>query len=134
MTHASHQFPQSSVGRQIVRRLGLPNPTPLRRYRPGEPPLNGPALVGAAKGGRLADGLKLSEVDLLTEPVDRHGALVFDATGITEPARLREPYDFFHPVLRSLNSCGRVIVLGSPPELTTGGAEVPRRALAGITR
>src|SRR3954462_4791432 len=124
MTDRYQHFAQSGLGRQLVRRLGLPNPAPLRRHRPGEPALDGPALVGAAKGGRLADVLKLSEVDLLTEPADRHGALVFDATGITEPARLRELYAFFHPVLRSLNSCGRVIVFGKPPELTTGGEQI----------
>jgi 3-oxoacyl-[acyl-carrier protein] reductase len=134
MTDRYQQFAQSNVGRQLVRRLGLPDPTPLRRYRPGDPPLNGPALVGAAKAGRLADALKLPEVEVLTEPADRHGALVFDATGITEPARLRELYDFFHPVLRSLDSCGRVVVLGTPPELATGGEQIAQRALEGFTR
>jgi 3-oxoacyl-[acyl-carrier protein] reductase len=70
MTDRYQQFAKSTVGRLVVRRLGLPNPTPLRRYRPGEPPLTGPALVGGAKGGRLADALasalKSAGVDALT--------------------------------------------------------------------
>jgi 3-oxoacyl-[acyl-carrier protein] reductase len=134
MTDRYQQFAQSSMGRQLVRRLGLPNPAPLRRYRPGQPALPGPALIGAAKGGRLADTLKLPGVDVLTEPAERYGALVFDATGITEPARLRELYDFFHPVLRSLTGSGRVLVLGTPPELTGGGEQIAQRALEGFTR
>src|SRR5437660_8191115 len=135
MTDRYQQFAQSSVGRQRVRRLGLPNPTPLRRYRPGEPPLGGPALVGAAKGGRLADALKLSEVDVLTEPADRHAALVFDATGIANPTQLHELYAFFQPVIRSLGSCGRVVVLGTPPDAASTRAEaIAQRALEGFTR
>jgi 3-oxoacyl-[acyl-carrier protein] reductase len=134
MTDHYQQFAKSRVGRLVVSRLGLPNPVPLRRYQPGEPALNGPVLVGAAKGGRLSGALKLAELDVLTEPAERHGALVFDATGIAEPAQLRELYDFFHPVLRSLNSCGRVVVLGTPPEPTTGGEQIAQRALEGFTR
>jgi 3-oxoacyl-[acyl-carrier protein] reductase len=134
MTDRYQQFAKSRVGRLVVSRLGLPNPVPLRRYQPGEPALNGPVLVGAAKGGRLSGALKLAELDVLTEPAERHGALVFDATGIAEPAQLRELYDFFHPVLRSLNSCGRVVVLGTPPEPTTGGEQIAQRALEGFTR
>jgi 3-oxoacyl-[acyl-carrier protein] reductase len=139
MTDRYQQFATSGVGRRIVRGLGLPNPTPLRRYVPGEPPLPGPALVGAAPGGRLGDAiaaaLKSAGVDALTEPVDRHGALVLDASGIANPAQLRELYDFFHPVLRSLTANGRVVVLGTPPERAETRAEaVAQRALEGFTR
>ncbi|HEV2779036.1 MAG TPA: short chain dehydrogenase, partial [Actinophytocola sp.] len=109
MTDRYQQFATSGVGRFVVRRLGLPNPTPLRRYRPGEPPLPGPALLGGAPGGRLADTLvsvlKSAGIDVRTEPVDTHGALVFDATGIANPTQLRELHAFFRPVIRSLASC-----------------------------
>jgi 3-oxoacyl-[acyl-carrier protein] reductase len=141
MTDRYQQFAKSGVGRQIVRRLGLPNPTPLRRHRPGEPPLAGLVLLGAAPGGRLLDAvgtaLKSAGLDVLSEPLPegRHGALVFDATGITEPARLRELHAFFQPVIRSLGSCGRVVVLGTPPELIPAtGEAIAQRALEGFTR
>src|SRR5689334_16979919 len=139
MSDRYQQFASSGVGRQIVRRLGLPNPAPLRRYRPGEPPLTGPALVGAAPGGRLSDAiataLKSAGIDVLTEPIELHGALVFDATGIAGPDRLRELYDFFHPVLRTLGGSGRVVVLGTPPEAAATQAEtIAQRALEGFTR
>jgi 3-oxoacyl-[acyl-carrier protein] reductase len=149
MTDRYQQFARSGVGRLVVRRLGLPNPTPLRRYRLGDPPLNGPALVGAARGGRLdnvAAILKSAGIDVLTEPLasggtaakdgerPRHAALVFDATGIDDPARLHELYAFFHPLIRSVGTCGRVVVLGTPPESLDSRAAVAQRALEGFTR
>jgi 3-oxoacyl-[acyl-carrier protein] reductase len=145
MTDRYQQFARSGLGRQLVRRLGLPNPTPLRRYRPGDPALTGPALVGAAEGGRLADTvhqvLKSAGIEALTEPVTApegekatHAALVFDATGIDRPERLRELYDFFHPVIRTVGTCGRVVVLGTPPESADGREAIAQRALEGFTR
>jgi 3-oxoacyl-[acyl-carrier protein] reductase len=142
MTDRYQQFARSGLGRQIVRRLGLPNPTPLRRYSPGDPALNGPALVGAAAGGRLGDVvhtvLKSAGIEVVTEPVDgegaRHAALVFDASGIDSPERLRELYDFLAPVIRTVGTGGRVVVLGTPPESTGGRAAIAQRALEGFTR
>ena len=141
MTDRYQQFAKSGVGRLLVSRLGLPNPAPLRRYRRGEPALDGPALVGAAPGGRLGDTLnsvlKSAGIEVRSTPAaedDRHAALVFDATGITSPDRLRELYDFFHPVIRSVGPSGRVVVLGTPPETVEGPQRVAQRALEGFTR
>ncbi|MCT2586437.1 3-oxoacyl-ACP reductase [Actinophytocola gossypii] len=141
MTDRYQQFARSGVGRLVVRRLGLPNPTPLRRYRLGDPPLNGPALVGAARDGRLdvVPVLKSAGIEVLTQPADgeqaRYAALVFDATGIDDPARLRELHEFFHPLIRSVGTCGRVVVLGTPPETVADPrAAVAQRALEGFTR
>jgi 3-oxoacyl-[acyl-carrier protein] reductase len=145
MTDRYQQFARSGLGRQLVRRLGLPNPAPLRRYRPGDPALNGPALVGAATGGRLLDTvhavLKSAGIEALTEPLTapegerpKHAALVFDASGIDSPERLRELYDFFHPVIRTVGTCGRVVVLGTPPAAVDGRAAIAQRALEGFTR
>src|ERR1700754_5017317 len=99
MTDRYQQFARSGLGRQLVRRLGLPNPAPLRRHKPGDPALNGPALVGGA--GRLLDTvqtvLKSAGIDVLSEPLTapegerpKHAALVFDASGIDRPERQRE--------------------------------------------
>ena len=52
-TDRYQQLTQSAPGRFISKRLGLPQPVPLRRYEPGQPLLDGPALVGGAPGGRL---------------------------------------------------------------------------------
>lgn len=44
-------FANSGVGRNVVKRLGLPDPPRLRRYRPGAPLTDGPVLLGATPEG-----------------------------------------------------------------------------------
>ncbi|MFC4005367.1 3-oxoacyl-ACP reductase [Prauserella oleivorans] len=141
MADKYQQFTKSAVGKFLVPRLGLPNPPTLRRYRPGQPPLDGPALLGAAPGGRLEKKLTTqlgaAGIEVLSTPAGddtRYGALVFDATGITDPAQLRELYRFHHPVIRKVGACGRVVVLGTPPEVTEGRERIAQRALEGFTR
>ncbi|MGX6600852.1 3-oxoacyl-ACP reductase [Micromonosporaceae bacterium Da 78-11] len=134
-------FANSGPGRAVIKRLGLPDPPRLRRHRPGDPLTAGPVLLGAAPGGRLADEvrklLEAAEVevaDALTDDV-RYGALVFDATGITDSTGLRALYDFFHPSARALLGSGRVIVLGTPPEACGPPREATaQRALEGLVR
>lgn len=126
-------FANSGFGRFVVGKLGLPHPHPLRRHSPGQPPLDGPVLLGG--GGRLVDPvrqvLESAGLEVVTE-ADRYGALVFDASGIDSVERLRELYEFFHPVIRSLGPCGRVVVLGTTPE--PAASRVAQRALEGFTR
>ncbi|GAA3534018.1 3-oxoacyl-ACP reductase [Amycolatopsis ultiminotia] len=119
-------------------KLGLPSPATLRRYRPGQPALEGPALLGAAPGGRLEKTVRSqltgAGIEVLSAPVERHAALVFDATGVKDPAELRAVYRFFHPVIRKVGSSGRVVVLGTPPELVEGRERIAQRALEGFVR
>jgi 3-oxoacyl-[acyl-carrier protein] reductase len=140
MTDRYTSFANSGAGRAVVKRLGLPDPVPLRRYRPGDPLVTAPVLLGGE--GRLAgpvrDVLAAAGVETLAEPADsdsRFSALVYDATALTSPESLRGLYDFFHPVARSLRPSGRVIVLGTPPEAGEEPAEaIAQRALEGFTR
>jgi 3-oxoacyl-[acyl-carrier protein] reductase len=129
------RFTRTGPGKFLVSRLGLPNPVPLRRYRPGEPALPGPAVVGAAKGGRLEESVRtilLSAGIPMSDTEERPGALIFDATGIDSADRLRELYDFFHPRIRGIAPSGRVVVLGTLPD---GSREtIAQRALEGFTR
>jgi 3-oxoacyl-[acyl-carrier protein] reductase len=60
--------------------------------------------------------------------------LVYDATGLTDPTRLVALRDFFSPLIRSLCSCSRLVVLGTPPEHVEGEERVAQRALEGFTR
>ena len=65
----------------------------------------------------------------------RVDALVFDATELDGPSRLRAAYDFFHPLVSTLRPSGRVVVLGRPPaEATTTEQAAARGALDGFTR
>lgn len=142
-------FAHSGPGRALTRRLGLPQPSKLHRYEPGEPLLSGPVLVGAAPGGRVgaevckqlaAAGVEVVESDRREEPAPlerprMYAALVYDATGIDTTAGLEGLYEFFHPHLRSLYPNGRVLVLGSPAAgLTAVSSSAAQRALEGFTR
>ncbi len=111
-------FARSGLGKTLVKRLGLPDPPRLERWRDGWE--RGPVLVGP-------DGSDLATL-LETAPADRYYGLVFDARELSTPEELRELYDFFHPVARSLTPSGRVIVVGSTEETAA------QRALDGFIR
>ncbi|MDG4836069.1 3-oxoacyl-ACP reductase [Micromonospora sp. WMMD967] len=143
MTDRYASFVQSAAGRTVVKRLGLPDPPRLRRHHLGDPLLPGPAVLGAATGGRLAEPvgtiLTAAGVELRDAadagPQDRFGALVYDASGISDSTQLRQLYDFFHPHARAVLPSGRVIVLGTPPqECPTSREATAQRALEGLVR
>jgi 3-oxoacyl-[acyl-carrier protein] reductase len=135
------ELTESAPGRLLADQLGAPRPVRLRRHMPGEPVLDGPALVGGAPGGRLGEAiiqaLESADVEILREapedePVD---AIVYDATGIGTPEGLHELYAFLHPVVRQLAPNGRLVVLGTAPEEAGTPAEaVAQRALEGFER
>lgn len=62
-------------------------------------------------------------------------ALIFDASEIETSGQLKALYEFFHPVIRNLEPCGRVVVIGRPPEnANTPEAAAAHRSLEGFTR
>jgi 3-oxoacyl-[acyl-carrier protein] reductase len=162
MTDRYQQLAESGPGSFVVKRLGLPRPARLRRYEPGQAVLDGPALLGGAPGGRLAgpEADLLKAVDATTfvtgdhmrdagaragvtatawsadeDSDQRFAALVFDASGLADTEGLRALYDFFHPVIRRLRSSGRLLVLGTPPEMSENPPQaVAQRALEGFVR
>lgn len=127
------------IGRFLVKNLGLPNPTPLRRYAAGGPVLSGVFLVGGdgepAKEAVRAITAAGGTVERVRADGKRYQGLVLDASGIGDPGGLVALREFFTPVLRSLDSCPHVIVLGTTPEATTSpSARIAQRALEGFTR
>lgn len=135
------QLVHSAPGSFLAKQLGIPQPETLRRYRPGEPPLAGSLLIGG--DGRVAEPLRTAlaeDYDVVSNNIggrwaDSFGGLVFDATGITEPAGLKELYKFFTPVLRNIAPSGRLVVVGTTPDQTGSAHERgAQRALEGFTR
>jgi 3-oxoacyl-[acyl-carrier protein] reductase len=149
------QLINTPVGKVISKQIGLPQPTQLERWKPGEPVINGPVLFGAAPGGRLVspiaqvlaaikaeihtpmqDDIRSAVAAADTEarvfnaeatPAEQtFKGLVFDATGIGSSEELKAAYEFFHPTIRRVRSSGRIIILGTPP----GSCRNPRQALA----
>lgn len=157
------QFANSALGRLMAKNLGLPMPLNLDRFQPGMPVISGAVLLGAAPGGLLtgaaaatlnniqaevhtysqeqvtktasAAGLNAKVWNPEVDTEQKFKALVFDASGITRSDDLVHVYHFFHPVMRKLAECSRIIVLGRTPE----SCDNPRyataqRALEGFTR
>jgi 3-oxoacyl-[acyl-carrier protein] reductase len=129
-------FANSGPGRALVKRLGLPAPPRLRRYRPGDPLVPGPVLLEAAGGGRLREPIRaILKAAGVSDDGERYAGLIFDATGVTDSTGLKALYDFFHPNARAILPAGRVIVLGTPPEACESPREATaQRALEGLTR
>jgi 3-oxoacyl-[acyl-carrier protein] reductase len=158
-------FVNSPFGARLARSLGLPKPEVLRRYRADQPEFGGLVALGAGREPHLLDALATlvasigvtsvaHESAALWVPLaNRHGlmtgrfepaesgsqgklaALLFDASGIEDSTQLEPLHGFFHDTLRSLGKCGRIIVLGRPPEsCATPHQWTAQRALEGFTR
>lgn len=152
------------VGKTAAQSLGLPSPTPLKRLkRVDQPFIEGDVLIGAANGARaiatlgrilgaspaalfhaegplsLSDsakaGNKARALALADVSDARFSALVFDASGIKQPADLKALYEFFHPTLRKLASNGRVMVIGQDPSTCRKPPQAAaQQALEGFVR
>lgn len=132
------QVVNSMPGRLIAGRVGLPRPARLDRHRAGAPAISGAVLAGAAPGGRLE-----AQIDRVLDSMGatrasggegQVKALVFDATGIADSTQLVELQRFFHPNVRRVQSSGRVVVLGTPPQGLPLKQAIAQRALEGFTR
>jgi len=138
MSDRYQAFTKNPIGKLLVKNLGLPDPAELERWEEGSPLVAGTVVLGGR--GRLhdqlgaqLDGLGVAHTRELAEG-QRAKGLVFDATGLTSSADLIALQQFFTPLLRRLESCARVVVLGTPPEQLRAGERVAQRALEGFTR
>lgn len=157
-------FANSNVGAKLVNALGLPKPMPLERYQAGQPVVKGTVLVGGGGEPQLLEALAgvfkrigvqtlaherlpqwvavANKAGLTTgrwgsngQPGEKVKALVFDATGLTDSTQSDALYWFFHDAARSLLPCGRVVVLGRPPEACSSPRQATiQRGLEGLTR
>lgn len=139
MSDHYQSFTANPLGKLLVKNLGLPNPTALVRWSPGAPVVDGTVVRGGS--GRLSTALTLVLDDLGATSVpsaaegEKYKALVFDATDITHSAGLVALERFFTPLMRSLRSNGRVLVLGTIPDSAASSEErVAQRALEGFSR
>ncbi|MGF6644787.1 3-oxoacyl-ACP reductase [Paraburkholderia sp. GAS82] len=158
-------FVNSPFGARLARSIGLPKPEVLRRYRADQPEFDGLVAIGTGREPRLLNALAgviartgftsvahqsaglwislAARHGLMTgrfEPAEAgpHGrvaALIFDASGIEDSGQLDTLFAFFHDTLRSLGKCGRIVVLGRPPEACASSRQwTAQRALEGLTR
>lgn len=157
-------FANSPMGAKLINALGLPKPLPLERHIEGQPVIQGTVLVGGGGEPQLLEALagvfcrigaqslaheKLpqwvavaNKAGLTTgrwggngKPGEKVKALVFDATGLEDSTQSDALYWFFHDAARSLLPCGRVVILGRPPEECSSHRKATvQRSLEGLTR
>lgn len=126
----------SPLGSALASRVGLPQPAVLRRYSPDVPLLDGPLLLGGSGLAGLADVLSTAGAEVVAQPVDdrRWAAVVYDATGLDDPAGLVGLREFLHGSLRRLGRSGRVVLLGRAPSGLAAGPAAAQQALDGLVR
>lgn len=134
-------FANSGVGGWLTGALGLPRPTPLRRRAEAGTGLVGPLLLGPDANGRLAAilgrlaGTEGQTIHAEWSPDVRYGGLVFDASNCIDATSAQGLYRFFHQSIRSVAEHGRIVVIGTPPELMmTVEGEAIQRGLEGFVR
>ncbi|MDQ0405573.1 3-oxoacyl-ACP reductase [Streptomyces sp. NBC_01723] len=122
-------FTGTAPGRFLTRRLGLPQPAALER--------------GAFSGGLLHLTAGKTDLDLAPalartglgpDATGRPAAVVLDATGVRDVDALAEVHAALHPVVRSVATSGRVVVLGTPPDPADHHQAAAQQALEGFTR
>jgi len=103
------------ASRRMMSMVGLPTPQPLKR---GEgpwvaQPLSGQRVVlgGSDSMREVIAGLG---AEVVTDTEEEPSALVYDARGVATAEGLKGLYDFFHPRIRGMGRCGRVVVIGHP--------------------
>lgn len=164
MSDSYLDFANSALGSRIAAMLGLPQPVPLERYRADQPVIKGAVLIGTGGNPELLTALSTALHALGATSVahrsapqwvalanqagmmtgrwgveDKAGekvkALVFDATGLEDSTQSDALYQFFHDAARSVLPCGRVVVIGRPPESCAAPRKATvQRALEGLTR
>ncbi|MFQ6145318.1 3-oxoacyl-ACP reductase [Streptomyces seoulensis] len=127
-------FTGTAPGRFLSRRLGLPQPAPLRRWSPEHPVFDGPLLHLTAGASDLDLAPVLARTGLKPAEAGEAAAVVLDATGVRDVAALGEVHAALHPAVRSVAASGRVLVLGAPPAADDHHQAAAQQALEGFTR
>ncbi|SES40064.1 3-oxoacyl-[acyl-carrier protein] reductase [Streptomyces sp. yr375] len=129
-------FTATAPGRLLTRRLGLPQPAPLRRWSAERPSLEGDLLHLTAGTSTLPDlGAALARTGLKTSAQGGSvAAVVLDATGVRDVDSLAEVHAALHPVVRSVAASGRVVVLGAALDAGDHHQAAVQQALEGFVR
>ncbi|WP_151479626.1 3-oxoacyl-ACP reductase [Streptomyces albicerus] len=129
-------FTGTAPGRFLTRRLGLPQPVPLRRWSAEQQSFTGELLHLTAGKSDLDLAPVLARTGLSSggDSGDRPAAVVLDATSVRDIDDLAEVHAALHPAVRSVAASGRVVVLGAPLDPADHQQASVQQALEGFTR
>lgn len=130
MTDKYTQFVSRGFGKDLAKKLGLPQPVVLRRHQPGRPLVEGPVLVQGSTSGAddLAATLLAWNLDVRRHavPKEKLGAIVLVLDELARPEDLEKPVLAASASLRDLGPNARVITVSR----TAASADVPAAAAA----
>ncbi|MBP8064316.1 MAG: 3-oxoacyl-ACP reductase [Acinetobacter sp.] len=162
MSDQYQAFAKSTIGKLVIKNLGLPSPTLLDRFVSATPVVQGAVLFGAASTSSLSGsiaqvlanvhanayagnnaelqqaaakvGLNLNAFNE-GDKESKFKVVIFDASGIENSEQLHELYTFFNPIARQVQASGRVVVVGINPESAkTVKQAIAQRALEGFVK
>lgn len=143
MTDKYTQFVSHGFGKDLAKKLGLPQPAVLRRYKAGEPLVPGPVLLLGSGNGNAAGADELASVLLgwgldvrrNALPKEKLGAIILVLDDVEHPQDLAGPVLTAAQSLRDLVPCARVVTISR----TSASAESPavaagRQGIDGLLR
>ncbi|MFF8483781.1 3-oxoacyl-ACP reductase [Streptomyces antibioticus] len=131
------RFTATAPGRALTRRLGLPQPAALRRWTVEHPSLTGSLVHLTAGESPLALAPVLARTGLAAgdgTAADSPAAVVLDACGVRDVDSLAAVHTALHPVVRSVATSGRIVVLGAPLDTGDHHQAAAQQALEGFVR
>ncbi|MFJ4207691.1 3-oxoacyl-ACP reductase [Paenarthrobacter sp. NPDC089675] len=139
MTDKYTQLVSRGLGKDVAKRLGLPQPVILRRYQPGDPLITGPVLVNGDSVG--ADDLATTllgwglDVRRNALPKEKLGAIILVLDAVQHPEDLSKPVLTISASLRDLAPNGRVITVSRAPRSAPSPAVAAvRQGIDGLLR
>lgn len=133
------EFVSRGFGRDLAKRLGLPQPALLRRYTPGAPLIEGPVLV-VGQGSASDDVAKVLldwhlDVRRHATPKEKLGAVVVVLDEVEHPEQLSAPMLAVGASLRDLNKNARIVTISRPALASDAPAvAAARNGVDGIVR
>ena len=139
MTDKYTQLVSQGLGKDIARKLGLPQPVPLRRHQPGQPLIDGPVLVQGTGAGadELAATLLSWNLDVRRNavPKEKLGAVILVLDELGRPEDLAKPVLTAAPSLRDLAPNARVITVSrAAADATEPAVAAARQGVDGLLR
>ena len=139
MTDKYTQIVSQGIGRNVAKKLGLPQPVELRRYQAGAPLVMGPVLVSGDGAGSddLATALLGWGLDVRRNalPKEKLGAIVLVLDAVQHPADLGKTVLAAAASLRDLAPNARVVTVSRTPESAPSpAAAAARQGIDGLLR